>query len=188
MERISEHTGLIISYQLLIAVACTTQAARWKAARPEQLTCAHLYLDIAKSGYFFHAVGRVMDMPCGFCLTLFLWVCLSIQADRLSSLSSSSGYYMLSMLVLVFQATTGLSQGAGTFAGGVYTCSFRRDNTRSDMNMYYDTSPANEYFLLVARGTASSASKFCKASLYYYHPQRNIADMKYFRSLYTKCG
>ena len=37
-----------------------TQAARWKAATPEQLTGAHLYLDIAKSGCLFHAVGNVM--------------------------------------------------------------------------------------------------------------------------------
>ena len=38
-----------------------TQAARWKAATPEQLTGAHLYLDIAKSGYLVHAVGNVMQ-------------------------------------------------------------------------------------------------------------------------------
>ena len=37
-----------------------TQAARWKAAGPEQLTGAHLYIDIAKSGYLCHAVGNVM--------------------------------------------------------------------------------------------------------------------------------
>ena len=37
-----------------------TQAARSKAATPEQLTSAHLYLDMAKSGYLFHAVGNVM--------------------------------------------------------------------------------------------------------------------------------
>ena len=37
-----------------------TQAARLKAATPEQLNGAHLYLDIAKSGYIFHAVGNVM--------------------------------------------------------------------------------------------------------------------------------
>ena len=60
MERMGEHTGLISSYQLLITAAVQTQAARWKAATPEQLTGAHLYLDIAKSGYLFHAVGNVM--------------------------------------------------------------------------------------------------------------------------------
>ena len=38
-----------------------TQAARWKAATPEQLTCAHLYLDIAKSDNLFHPVGNVMS-------------------------------------------------------------------------------------------------------------------------------
>ena len=41
MERMSEQTGLISFYQLLVQ----TQAARWKAATPEQLTGAHLYLD-----------------------------------------------------------------------------------------------------------------------------------------------
>ena len=30
------------------------------AATPDQPTGAHLYLDIAKSGYLFHAVGNVM--------------------------------------------------------------------------------------------------------------------------------
>ena len=38
-----------------------TQVARWKAATPEQLTGAHLYLDKAKSGYLFQAVGDVME-------------------------------------------------------------------------------------------------------------------------------
>ena len=37
-----------------------THAARWKSATPEQLTGAHLYLDIAKSGYLFHVIGNVM--------------------------------------------------------------------------------------------------------------------------------
>ena len=45
MERMSEHTGLISSLSLLLV---QTQAARWKAATPEQLTGAHLYLDIAQ--------------------------------------------------------------------------------------------------------------------------------------------
>ena len=44
MERMSEHTGLISSLSLLLV---QTQAARRKAATPEQLTGAHLYLDIA---------------------------------------------------------------------------------------------------------------------------------------------
>ena len=41
-----EHTGRISSYQLLI-IAAYTPAARWKVAAPEQLTGAHLYLDIS---------------------------------------------------------------------------------------------------------------------------------------------
>ena len=67
MVRMSAHTGLISPYQLLIIAACTntgtqalsapisslslllvqTQAARWKAATPDQLTGTHLYLNIA---------------------------------------------------------------------------------------------------------------------------------------------
>ena len=38
-----------------------TQAARWKAATPEQLTDAHLYLDIARSGYLFHGYSNGMN-------------------------------------------------------------------------------------------------------------------------------
>ena len=37
-----------------------SQAARWKAAAPERLTGAHLYLDIAKSGYLFHGYSGGM--------------------------------------------------------------------------------------------------------------------------------
>ena len=47
MMRMSEHTGLISPYQLLIMLLVQTQAARWKAATPDQLTGAYLYLDIA---------------------------------------------------------------------------------------------------------------------------------------------
>ena len=36
------------------------QAARWKAGAEEKLTSAHLYLDIARSGYLFH--GSSCDM------------------------------------------------------------------------------------------------------------------------------
>ena len=50
-------SAAISSLSLLLV---QTQAARWKAATPEQLTGAHLYLDIAKSGYLFHAVGNAM--------------------------------------------------------------------------------------------------------------------------------
>ena len=51
------HRPSISSLSLLLV---QTQAARWKAATPEQLAGAHLYLDIAKSGCLFHAVGNVM--------------------------------------------------------------------------------------------------------------------------------
>ena len=32
-----------------------TEAARWNAVAPEQLTGAHLYQNIAKSGYLYHS-------------------------------------------------------------------------------------------------------------------------------------
>ena len=51
MEGMSEHTGPISSLSLLLV---QTQVARWKATTPEQLTSAHMYLNIAKSGYHFH--------------------------------------------------------------------------------------------------------------------------------------
>ena len=57
MERMSEHTCLISSLSLLLV---QTQAARWKAATPEQLTGAHLYFGIAKSGYLFHGYSGGM--------------------------------------------------------------------------------------------------------------------------------
>ena len=37
-----------------------TQTARWKAAAPEQLTGAYLYLERAKSGYLFHGFSGGM--------------------------------------------------------------------------------------------------------------------------------
>ena len=39
-----------------------TQVARWKAATTEQLTGAHLYIDIAKSGYLFHGFSLWPDV------------------------------------------------------------------------------------------------------------------------------
>ena len=65
MECMNEHTGLISSYQLLITAACTNTGGKMKGNHPEQLTGAHLYLDIAKSGYLFHAVGNVMGNSWG---------------------------------------------------------------------------------------------------------------------------
>ena len=47
MSRMSEHTGLISPINSLALLLVQTQAARWKAATPDQLTGAHLYLDIA---------------------------------------------------------------------------------------------------------------------------------------------
>ena len=54
MEHMSEHTGFISSYQLLITAACTNTGDKMKGSCPKQLTGAHLYLDIAKSGCLFH--------------------------------------------------------------------------------------------------------------------------------------
>ena len=60
MERMNEHTGLISSYQLLVTDACTNAGGKMNGLQPEQLTGAHLYLDISRSGYLFHAIGNVM--------------------------------------------------------------------------------------------------------------------------------
>ena len=62
MERMGEHTGLIAPISSLLLLLVQTQAARWKATAPEQLTGAHLYLDIAKSswGYLFHGYSGGM--------------------------------------------------------------------------------------------------------------------------------
>ena len=57
MERMCEHTVPISSLSLLLV---QKQAVRWKAATPEQLTDAHLYLDMAKSGYLFHGYSGAM--------------------------------------------------------------------------------------------------------------------------------
>ena len=60
MGRMSDHTGLISSYQLLITAACTNTGGKMKGSHPEQLTGAHLYLDTAKSGYLFHGYSGGM--------------------------------------------------------------------------------------------------------------------------------
>ena len=57
MERMSEYTGLISSLSLLLV---QTQVARWKAAGPEQLTGAHLYL--AKSDWLLSWLFRWYDL------------------------------------------------------------------------------------------------------------------------------
>ena len=48
-----------------------THVARWKAAAPEPLTGAHLYLDIAKSGCLFH--GYSSGMYCMEARTVIIW-------------------------------------------------------------------------------------------------------------------
>ena len=58
MERMTQVLSAHISSLSLFLVQ--TQAARWRAAAQEQLTGAHLYLDIAKSGYFFHGYSSNM--------------------------------------------------------------------------------------------------------------------------------
>ena len=47
-----------------------TQAVRWKAAAPKQLTGGHLYVDIAKSGYIFHGFSCGMYSVNKFVTTL----------------------------------------------------------------------------------------------------------------------
>ena len=54
------HTALSAPISSLSMLLVQIEAARWKAATPEQLTSAHLYLDIAKSVYLFHGVAGCM--------------------------------------------------------------------------------------------------------------------------------
>ena len=57
MGRMKEHTGIFSCLSLLLV---QPQVARWKAAAPQQLTGAHLYRDITKSGYLFHGYSSGM--------------------------------------------------------------------------------------------------------------------------------
>ena len=61
MERTNKHTGLSAPISALWLLLVQTQAARWKAFATEHLTGVHLYLDLAKSGYFFHGFSGDMD-------------------------------------------------------------------------------------------------------------------------------
>ena len=47
-------------YQLLITAACTNTDGKMKGSHSRAADRCPLYLDIAKSGYLFHAVGNVM--------------------------------------------------------------------------------------------------------------------------------
>ena len=59
MECLSEQAlSAPISYLSLLLVQ--TQVARWKAAAPDQLNGSHFYINIAKSGYFFHGYSSGM--------------------------------------------------------------------------------------------------------------------------------
>ena len=58
MEQWSEHTCLI---RCLSPVRVQTQLGGWKAAAPEQLAGAHLYIDIAYSGYLVHGYSGGMN-------------------------------------------------------------------------------------------------------------------------------
>ena len=78
VERMSEHKGPISSLSLLLV---QTQAARWKAAAPQQLTGAYLYLDIAKSGNLFH--GYFSGMDTGHRLVHQIWSRFSNDGDFL---------------------------------------------------------------------------------------------------------
>ena len=66
MERMSKHTGLISSYQLLITAACTNPGYKHRQQDVRQPLKSSWPVPIctktiAKSGYLFHAVGNVMN-------------------------------------------------------------------------------------------------------------------------------
>ena len=55
MERMSEHTGLISSYQLLITAACTNTGGKMQGSHPR---AADWYLDLSQD-YSFMAIPVV---------------------------------------------------------------------------------------------------------------------------------
>ena len=54
--------ALSAPFSFLSLLRVQTQAVGWKAAAPEQLTGAHLYIDIAKSGHLFHGLSCGMNI------------------------------------------------------------------------------------------------------------------------------
>ena len=60
MERMSEHTDRISSYQLFITAACINTGSKMKGSRPR--AAMSMYIDIVKSGYLFHGYSGGMSM------------------------------------------------------------------------------------------------------------------------------
>ena len=79
MEHMSGLTGLISSLPLLLV---QTEAARWKAAAPEQLTGAHLYLDIAKSDDLFHDYAGGMKGYCSSITSQLWWIWILLNYSK----------------------------------------------------------------------------------------------------------
>ena len=63
MERMSEHLSAPIIYLSLLLV---------QSGKMSSWPVPHLYLDIAKSGYLFHAVGNVMRKNTDFSANIVL--------------------------------------------------------------------------------------------------------------------
>ena len=66
----SEHTGLISSYQFRITAACTNTGDKMKGSHPRAADRCPFVPRHAKFGYLFHAVGNVM---LGFCCRIWSW-------------------------------------------------------------------------------------------------------------------
>ena len=80
------------AYQLLSLLLVQTQVARWKAATPEQLTSAHLYIDIVKSGYLFHVVGNVI-----------VWKYVSIRVSRFCAIYDTVFFQLIYPVIGVWK-------------------------------------------------------------------------------------
>ena len=72
MELTIEHIDLLAPISPLSLLLVQKQAARWKAATPELLTGAHLYLNIAKSGFPISWLPRRYEDKCSR-ISKFFW-------------------------------------------------------------------------------------------------------------------
>ena len=77
----------ISSFSLLLV---QTHAARWQAAVPEQLTGAHMYLDIAKSGYCFHGYSGGMQWPISWYICGLIWLIYTTDSSLIRSTTNTS--------------------------------------------------------------------------------------------------
>ena len=95
MKYMSEHTGLLSSYQLHITAACTNTGGKMKSSRPRAADWCHLYLDIGKSGYLFHGYSGGMKI---FFKDLFYIQSIVMFAS--APLQTITSYYIYTELII----------------------------------------------------------------------------------------